>query len=145
MKKMLLSAMSVLMSLIAANAQDSVLSEGFEGGNVPPSGWITRSCSDAANNKYKWEQVTYGSDPLKYRTGYTQGGSKAMMVSSGKATKTKPAPDSWLITPQVTVTEGDYLSFMLAYAPVYNDNPVVPEDKRVKFCRSCFHHRNRGF
>lgn len=133
MKKMLLSAMSVLMSLIAANAQDSVLSEGFEGGNVPPSGWITRSCSDAANNKYKWEQVTYGSDPLKYRTGYTQGGSKAMMVSSGKATKTKPAPDSWLITPQVTVTEGDYLSFMLAYAPVYNDNPVVPEDKRVKF------------
>lgn len=133
MKKMLLSAMSVFISLIAANAQEPVLSEGFEGGDVPPAGWTVRSCSDATTNRYKWEQVAYGSDPLKYRSGYTQGGTKAMMVSSGKTTSTKPAPDSWLITPQLTVSEGDYLSFMLAYAPVYNDNAVVPADKRIKF------------
>lgn len=133
MKKMLLSAISLFLPIIAAKAQDSVLKEGFEGDDVPPSGWTVRSCSDATTNKYKWESVAYGSDPLKYRSGYSQGENKAMMVSSGKTTSTKPAPDSWLITPQVSVSEGYYLSFMLAYAPVYNDNAVVPEDQRIKF------------
>lgn len=130
---MLLSAISLFLPIIAANAQDPVLKEGFEGDDVPPSGWTVRSCSDATTNKYKWESVAYGSDPLKYRSGYSQGENKAMMVSSGKTTSTTPAPDSWLITPQVSVSEGDYLSFMLAYAPVYNDNAVVPEDQRIKF------------
>lgn len=133
MKKMLLSAISLVWAIVAANAQSPVLSEGFEGEDTPPAGWTVRSCSDAASNKYKWEQVAYGSDPLKYRSGYSQGGEKAMMVSSGKTTSTKPAPDSWLITPQLTVGDADYLSFMLAYAPVYNDNAVVPAESRIKF------------
>lgn len=130
---MLLSAMSLFLSMIAVEAQEPVLEEGFEEDGVPPTGWTVRSCSDAASNKYKWEQVVYGSDPLKYRSGYVQGGQKAMMVSSGKTTSTKPAPDSWLISPQLTVGSDDKLSFMLAYAPVYNDNAVVPADKRIKF------------
>lgn len=133
MKKMLLSAMSLFLSMIAVEAQEPVLEEGFEEDGVPPTGWTVRSCSDAASNKYKWEQVAYGSDPLKYRSGYVQGGQKAMMVSSGKTTSTKPAPDSWLISPQLAVGSDDKLSFMLAYAPVYNDNAVVPADKRIKF------------
>lgn len=133
MKRILLSAVPLLMAALAAHAQEPVLSEGFESGDVPPSGWTVRSCTDATSNKYKWESVAYGSDPLKYRGGYNQGGTKCMMVSSGKTTSTKPAPDSWLITPQISVAEGDNLSFMLAYAPVYNDNAVVPEDKRIKF------------
>lgn len=132
MKRIILSALPLLAAM-AANAQTPALSEGFEGSDVPPSGWTVRACTDNASNKYKWESVVYGSDPLKYRSGYTQGGEKCMMVSSGKTTNTKPAPDSWLITPQVAVTSGDNLSFMLAYAPVYNDNAVVPEESRIKF------------
>lgn len=133
MKRLILSAMPLMMAAMAASAQEPTLKEGFESGDVPPSGWTVRACTDATSNKYKWESVAYGSDPLKYRSGYAQGGERCMMVSSGKTTSTKPAPDSWLITPQVAVASGDNLSFMLAYAPVYNDNAVVPEDKRIKF------------
>ena len=133
MRKILLSAAAALLLSTAASAQSASLSEGFEGSTVPPEGWTVRSCSDASTNKYKWEQSLYTSNPLNLRKGYTHGGKYAMMVSSGKTTTTKPAPDSWLISPQVEVKSGDNLSFMLAYAPVFNQGAAVKAADRIKF------------
>ena len=133
MRKNLLSAAFALLFSTVALAQSPALSEGFEESSVPPEGWTMRSCSDATSNKYKWEQVLYTSNPLNLRSGYTHGGSYAMMVSSGKTTSTKPAPDSWLISPQVAVTDGDNLSFMLAYAPVLNQTATVAAENRIRF------------
>ncbi len=132
MNKLLLPLVSLFCATLSANAQSPVLSEGFEGSDVPPEGWTVRTSSDDASNAFKWEQVTYTSDPLKYRSGYAQGGTYAMMVSSGKTTDDGVQPDSWLISPAVTVQSGDVLSFMLAYAPVYND-AVTAETDRMKF------------
>lgn len=132
MNKLLLPLVSLFCAALSANAQSSALSEGFEGSDVPPEGWTMRASSDDASNAFKWEQVTYTSDPLKYRSRYTHGGTYAMMVSSGKTTTDGVLPDSWLISPAVTVQSGDVLSFMLAYAPVYND-AVTAETDRMKF------------
>ncbi len=132
MRKLLLSAMSLFCTAIAANAQSSALSEGFEGTDVPPQGWTMRTSSEDASNKFKWQQIAYTSDPLKYRSGYTHGGTYAMMSSSGKTTTAGVQPDSWLISPAVSVASGDVLSFMLAYAPVYN-NAITSETDRSKF------------
>ena len=132
MNKLLLPLVSLFCATLSANAQSSALSEGFEGTDVPPEGWTVRASSDDASNAFKWEQVTYTSDPLKYRSGYTHGGIYAMMVSSGKTTDAGVQPDSWLISPAVTVQSGDVLSFMLAYAPVYNDAVTAATD-RMKF------------
>lgn len=132
MKKLLLSAMPLFCAALAANAQSSALSEGFEGTDVPPQGWTVRTSSDDSSNKFKWQQVAYTGDPLKYRSGYTHGGTYAMMSSSGKTTTAGVQPDSWLISPAVSVASGDVLSFMLAYAPVYND-AIMSETDRSKF------------
>lgn len=133
MKKLIISALSLMFATSATHAQSYSLNEGFEGADVPPSGWTTRTSSDASNNKFKWEQVKYSSNPLNLRAGYSQGGENAMMVSSGKKNSAGYIPDSWLISPAVTVSSGDYLSFMMAYAPVYNDLAAVPEEQRIKF------------
>ncbi len=124
--------MPLLCAALAANAQSPALSEGFEGTDVPPQGWTVRTSSDDASNKFKWEQVAYTSNPLNLRSGYSQGGTYAMMTSSGKTTTAGVQPDSWLISPAVSVSSGDVLSFMLAYAPVYND-AITSETDRSKF------------
>ena len=133
MKRLFISALSLLALTATANAQSNSLEEGFEAADLLTSGWTTRTSSDASGNKFKWEKVAYTSNPLNLRSGYTQGGDSAMMVSSGKTTSAGIAPDSWLISPAVTVADGDYLSFMLAYAPVYNDVATVPAEQRIKF------------
>ena len=133
MRRLLLSALPLFLAAGQAGAQSYTLNEGFEGADVPPSGWTMRVGSDATTNKYKWEQVKYTSNPLNLRSGYTHGGDYAMMVSSGKNNATYGSPDSWLITPLVGVNAGDYLSFMMAYAPVFNAVATVPEDQRIKF------------
>lgn len=132
MNKRLLPLVSLCCAALSVQAQSPTLNEGFEGSDVPPEGWTMRASSDDASNGFKWEQVTYTSDPLKYRSGYTHGGTYAMMVSSGKTTSAGVQPDSWLISPAVTVQAGDVLSFMLANAPVYND-VVTSESDRIHF------------
>lgn len=121
MNKRLLPMLSLCFAALSVQAQSPTLNEGFEGSDVPPEGWTMRTSSDDASNKFKWEQTAYTSDPLKYRSGYDQGGTYAMMSSSGKVTSAGVKTDSYLISPAVSVAEGDVLSFMLAYAPVYND------------------------
>ncbi len=126
MKKILPAmVLSLLFMAPATNAQ--TLSEGFEGDTTPPEGWTVKSSCTA----YTWTAVNYSSFS-NFVKGYT-GGSKAMKSTTGYTNGTNLAPDSWLITPQVTVGSGNYLNFMIGWNASFNAAPTVPESGRTHF------------
>lgn len=126
MKQFLTAVLSLLM---ATTASAQTFSEGFEGGTTPPEGWTIRS----NGGKYTWSTVKHGSGSLAYRKGFTTGGTYTMQSQTGRLSTTNPAPDQWLISPQISVQSGDYLSFMMAYAAVYNMAANTAATSRTKF------------
>ncbi len=127
MKKSLSAmALSLLLAAPVANAQ--TLNESFEGTAVPPEGWTVRSSS--TNWTWTAEKYTKFSNYVK---GYTDGGLQAMKSTTGRSASNIAAPDSWLITPQVAVAEGDYLSFMVGWNASFNGAANVAESGRTHF------------
>lgn len=126
MKKILPAlALSLLFIAPATNAQ--TLDEGFEGETTPPEGWTVKSSCTA----YTWQAVKYATFS-NFVKGYT-GGLNAMKSTTGRTGGTSLAPDSWLITPQVTVAAGNYLNFMIGWNASFNAAAAVPESGRTRF------------
>lgn len=108
-----------------------VLDERFEESMQLPDGWMVRSTSE----DYSWGIVSYEEDPiLESLTGISSGGVHAIKSTTGYSDESfgVPTPDSWLVTPEIQVKEGDVLNFMLAYNAAYN-NTFVEEENKVKF------------
>ncbi len=114
MKKVLLFVHFILIAVVTIHAQS--LNEDFESGQFPPEGWTTR-CIDypSLKNFPSWSQVE-PNDP--YLTGY-KGGKAACSLSAGCG-KSAAWTSSWLITPQITINENDYLNFMLGANAAFN-------------------------
>lgn len=118
-----------LVSFVSLNGQ--VLNEQFEESSQVPDRWTVRSTSE----DYCWEVVSYEDDPiLGELSGFDSGGNNAIKSTTGYMDEEFgiPAPDSWLVTPEVDVKAGDVLNFMLAYNAAYN-NTFVDEENKVKF------------
>ncbi len=118
--------LSLLFTAPAANAQ--TLSEGFEGDTTPPEGWTVRSSC----KQWSWASATYKTFS-NFIKGYNDGGLKAMKSTTGRTGGAVPAPDSWLITPQVSVSEGDFLNFMISWNSSFNATATVPDTARTQF------------
>lgn len=120
---------TVLSLLLATTASAQTFSEGFEDEGTLPQEWTVRS----NGGKYTWSVVKHGSGSLVYRKGFTTGGTYTMQSQTGRLSTANPAPDQWLISPQIEVKSGDYLSFMMAYAAVYNMAANTPATSRTNF------------
>lgn len=118
--------LSLLFTATAANAQ--TLSEGFEGDTTPPEGWTVRSSC----TQWSWASAKYTAFS-NFIKGYNDGGLKAMKSTTGRTGGSVPAPDSWLITPQVSVNEGDFLNFMISWNASFNATTSVPDSARTQF------------
>jgi len=77
-----------------ASPSDTLLSEGFEGGVMPPAGWQTVSNSSSVR---KWTLVNSTTNPA-----YVHTGSYAGWVNYDSSA----AQDEWLISPAITVFGG---------------------------------------
>ena len=103
MKKFLLFALFIF-SVGNLSAQ---LNESFDGEVFPPEGWTT-TCHPSTSAKYpQWSST---ADINAYIPGFSHGGKAALATGGfGKGV----VNDSWLITPQIAVEQGQYLHFML--------------------------------
>ncbi len=90
------------------------LAEGFEGSVFPPDGWVS---SDVDADTYNWMRYTATGAA---NTGEACAGSASFVNDTRNQnnykTPTRGAltPDNWLITPRLTITNGDELSFWIA-------------------------------
>lgn len=109
-----------------AFAQD--LNENFEHDGSLPDGWTVYSSSTT----YQWAVVKY-STFSRYYTGFNGGDTYAMRSRTGRITSTRPAPESWLITPAVTVPENGVLNFMMVTDGSFNILETTPEESRSHF------------
>ena len=127
MKKVLLFVHLLLIVVATAYAQS--LNEDFEGDQFPPKGWETRCIEYSLLSYPKWEQVN-NKDINTFVTGY-KGGKAAQSTSSG-AGLSALWTSNWLITPQITVGNNEYLSFMLGANGAYNGlKDVNPYELKV--------------
>lgn len=127
MKKVLLFVHLLLIVVATTYAQS--LNEDFEGDQFPPKGWETRCIEYSLLSYPKWEQVN-NKDINTFVTGY-KGGKAAQSTSSG-AGFSALWTSNWLITPQITVGNNEYLSFMLGANGAYNDlKDVNPYELKV--------------
>lgn len=126
--KKTLSAMFLSLLFTATTANAQTLSEGFEGDTTPPEGWTVRSSC----TQWSWSSVKY-STFSNFVKGYNDGGLKAMKSTTGRTGGAVYAPDSWLITPQVSVNEGEFLNFMIGWNASFNATASVPDSARTQF------------
>lgn len=104
---------NVQLTWVAPGYQPQI-QEGFEGATFPPAGWIKLSPDGGTG----WTTLNVNTSPIPGWQGGTataapNGGTKMAFCtwSTGGAT----ANDQWLITPQITVANGDQLSFYMRY------------------------------
>lgn len=90
------------------------INEGFEG-DFPPTGWVKLNPDGGTG----WTALNSGTTPIPGWQGGTatpapEGGSKMAFATwnTGGAT----ANDQWIVTPQITVENGDQLKFYMRYA-----------------------------
>ncbi|MBK9292515.1 MAG: choice-of-anchor J domain-containing protein [Bacteroidetes bacterium] len=97
------------------------LDEGFEG-DFPPAGWVKLNPDGGTG----WTSLNAGTTPIPGWQGGTatpapEGGSKMAFCTWNTGGTT--ANDQWIVTPQITVENGDQLRFYVRYAfSSYNDN-----------------------
>ncbi len=111
--------------LLVSSSIFAQLNESFEGAVFPPTGW-TKIMTDGGTG---WRVDTVGSALNSWTgsgtvTAPTGGGNRvaAITYSDGGAAQN----DSWLITPQITLTAGNTISFYAAnLTPSYNDKIEV--------------------
>ena len=129
--KRLLSAAAFLLFASVATTSAQTLSESFEGTTIPPEGWTTKSSC----TKYAWTATKYSTISTYFIKGYNNGGQQAMASTTGKTKESSSlySPDSWLITPQVTIGDGDYLNFMISWNASFNNAASVTESGRTHF------------
>lgn len=126
MNKLLLS-LSFVSVTFAVSAQ--ALDENFESSQGIPDGWTTRS-AEGTESVYKWSISEYSNDAaLKSLTGFTSGGNNAISSTTGR--NSPAAPDSWLISPKISIADGDVLNFMMGCLCSYNE--AATEANRTKF------------
>lgn len=127
MKKVLLFVHFILIAVATMHAQS--LSEDFESGKFPPEGWTTRFIDySSASNFPKWNLIEDSMIDTNV-TGY-KGGKVLVSQSSGYGTLAAWT-SSWLITPQFTVGENEYLSFMLGANGSYNNLNGIDEPYKL--------------
>lgn len=105
MKKRLLFLLLLAVSL---GLQAQSFSENFEHDGSVPDGWTTYN----TGTTYKWSVVKY-STFSKYYKGFTGGGTYAIRSNTGRTSASRPAPSSWLVSPEVTVPQNGVLNFMM--------------------------------
>ncbi|MBK9291506.1 MAG: choice-of-anchor J domain-containing protein [Bacteroidetes bacterium] len=97
------------------------LDEGFEG-DFPPAGWVKLNPDGGTG----WTSLNAGTTPIPGWQGGTatpapEGGNKMAFCTWNTGGTT--ANDQWIVTPQITVENGDQLRFYVRYAfSSYNDN-----------------------
>jgi hypothetical protein len=121
----------LLLSSAAIHAQ---LSEDFEGETFPPTGWTSYQ---TAGCKGYWASALYATDAVlksKVLNTFSNGGLKcAKVISSSLNNSGKVNPNSWLITPKISVSTGNKLHFMLGYNGAYNGSSTVADGKKFTF------------
>ena len=125
MKKFLLFLLSFVASL---GLQAQGLSENFEHGGSLPEGWTTYS----TGTTYKWSVVKY-STFSKYYKGFTGGSTYAVRSLTSRLSNSRPAPDSWLVSPEITVPQDGVLNFMMVADGGFNSTSTTPESARTHF------------
>lgn len=131
---------TLLLTLIAASATWSAagaagaakLEATFEGDAVTDGGWTEVH----AGTKALWSVTQYASD-TQFKSGALSvnklGAAKCASSKSGGLSVTgSVAPDNWLISPEVTVSDGDALNYMVAFAAGYNSSNVTSDDQRLR-------------
>lgn len=111
--------------LLVSSSIFAQLNESFEGAVFPPTGW-TKIMTDGGTG---WRVDTVGSALNGWNgsgtvTTPTGGGNQVAAItwSDGGAAQN----DSWLVTPQITLTAGNTISFYAAnLVPTYNDKIEV--------------------
>lgn len=116
----------MLFVALAVSLHAQALSENFEHEGSLPDGWITYS----SGTTYKWSVAKY-STFRKYYKGFNGGDTYAMKSNTGKITSKRPAPDSWLISPEITVPENGVLNFMMLLDGSFNILSTTPEESRT--------------
>ena len=126
MKKVLLFVHFILIAVVTMHAQS--LNEDFESDKFPPEGWTTRFIDyPSLTNFPAWKQMEPNDS---YLTGY-KGGKAAFSQSSGFG-MSAAWTSSWLITPQITIDENDYLSFMLGANAAFNGLATTVEPYKLR-------------
>lgn len=132
MKKKLFLALSLMVSVVTS-AQDS-FSNGFEKAAFADDGWTTYSAEGCTG---VWSIVAYASESSFKSTLPTPaaGGLYAAKSKTGGLNAIgKVNPSSWLISPKITVGEGEALNFLMSYIAAFNVNAyVTSDDNRTKF------------
>ncbi|MDD4310536.1 MAG: choice-of-anchor J domain-containing protein, partial [Candidatus Cloacimonetes bacterium] len=99
---------------ITLKGYGNYVTEGFEGATFPPDGWVS---NDADADTYNWMQYTATGAA---HTGLNCAGSASYVNDSKDSgvrssfTRGALTPDNWLITPRLTITNGDALNYWIA-------------------------------
>lgn len=125
MKKRLLFLLFLAVSL---GLQAQSFSENFEHDGSVPDGWTTYN----TGTTYKWSVVKY-STFSKYYKGFTGGGTYAIRSNTGRTSASRPAPSSWLVSPEITVPQNGVLNFMMVADGGFNSTSTTPEASRTHF------------
>lgn len=131
---------TLLLTLIAASATwvtagasgTPKLEATFEGDAVTDGGWTEVH----AGTKALWSVTQYSTD-TQFKSGSLSvnklGALKCAASKSGGLSVTgSVAPDNWLISPEVTVSAGDALNYMVAFAAGYNSSNVTSDAQRLR-------------
>ena len=118
----------MLFAAMALSLQAQGLAENFEHDGSLPDGWTSYS----SGSTYKWSVAKYSTFG-KFYTGFNGGDTYAMKSTTGKITRSRPAPNSWLISPAVTVPENGVLNFMMVTDGSFNKLETTPEEARTHF------------
>lgn len=131
-KKLLLTTMLAAAAVWpAASAQ--TLNATFEADSVTADGWTE---VHAAAGKGLWTQTQYATE-TQFKGGSLTanklGGARcAVSKTGGLMAIGKVPPSNWLISPPVTIGQGDALNFMTAVAAGYNTSNVTSDTQRIR-------------
>lgn len=106
-----------LLTAFAGTLQAQVLPEGFETLDLDAGGWTATQAEGAAAN-HKWSVSTYAKEtaqfPKNIPTMEVCGEKVLKCTTSGAFNTDGTAPDNRLVTPQITIGDNTWLSFLMA-------------------------------
>lgn len=123
-----------LLATVAAQAQ--VFPEGFETLDLETGGWTATQAAGASASQ-KWVIIPYAKEtaqfPKNIPTMEICGEKVLKCTASGTFSGTGTAPDNRLVSPEITVGDDCYLSFLMANNFAGNAAANVTEQSKVRF------------
>jgi hypothetical protein len=125
---------TVLLASMPIAAHAAVLSESFEDSAFPQS-WIVRSAQGCTKGVWSLEDYSTLADFTSNRIAVpTDAGTNvAMSTTGGISVMSKVSPDSWLISPALSLSGTSYLKFYYSFNLAYNSNVNLSAAQKAKF------------